>query len=43
MPIFYDTNVIIAYVFKWDRWHTNSLNSFKSEKKTLVKNSKRRM
>jgi hypothetical protein len=33
MSIFYDTNVLIGYVFKWDPWHVYSLNSFKDKRK----------
>jgi hypothetical protein len=33
MSIFYDTNAVIGYVFKWYQWHANFLHSFKDERK----------
>lgn len=29
MPLFFDTNVPIGYIFKWDPWHTYAKNAFK--------------
>lgn len=30
MPLFFDTNVPIGYIFKWDPWHTYANNAFKN-------------
>lgn len=28
MPLFFDTNVPVGYIFKWDPWHTFATNAF---------------
>lgn len=30
MPLFFDTNVPIGYIFKWDPWHNYANNAFKN-------------
>ncbi len=30
MPLFFDTNVPIGYIFKWDPWHIYAKNAFES-------------
>lgn len=31
MPLFFDTNVPVGYIFKWDPWHTFANNAFKTK------------
>jgi len=33
MSLFFDTNVLIGYIFKWDPWHSYADNTFKDNRK----------